>query len=72
MQSSTRYPALLSPVFDLDFAKSIGLGTTTFGNMEAKMQYGIVLKLLDQPIASHALDEKTEVLLILPIYHTTI
>jgi hypothetical protein len=72
MQSSTRYPALLSPVFDLDFAKSKGLRTITFGNMEAKLRYGVVLKSLGQPTALETINEKTGVLLILLIYYTTI
>jgi hypothetical protein len=71
MESSTRYPASLSPVIDLDFAKVMSLGTTTFGNMEAKIEYGVVLNSLGQPTTSHTLDKRTEVVRIVKLYNSS-
>jgi hypothetical protein len=54
---------------DLDFAKNISLGNATFGNMEAKMEYGPVLKAIGLPAASYAVTEEPKVPLIKPRIH---
>jgi hypothetical protein len=57
---------------DLDFAKNISLGNATFGNMEAKMEYGPVLKAIGLPAASYAVTEGSKILLIIHRIYTPI